>query len=139
MERRGVQPDLMTYNTAMDAMGKAGEHEKALRLFAELEKHGERASQRYGGTRVADHGSAGARHSRFRLVVVHGNAGLQPNLVSYNTAIHACGRAGSAGRALELLEEMKQQGGVQPDTVSQAASLHTAIGSETIHRAGARH
>ena len=40
MERRGVRPDLVTYNTAMDALGKAGEYEKALRLFGEVERKG---------------------------------------------------------------------------------------------------
>lgn len=40
MERRGVSADLVTYNTAIDAVGKAGQHERALGLLREVEKRG---------------------------------------------------------------------------------------------------
>jgi pentatricopeptide repeat protein len=40
MERQGVTPDLVAFNNALDALAKAGQYEKALRLFSDMEKRG---------------------------------------------------------------------------------------------------
>lgn len=40
MEKRGVAPDIMSYNTALDALAKCGEYEKAINFFQDLEKKG---------------------------------------------------------------------------------------------------
>lgn len=58
-------------------------------------------------------------------------SGLRPNLVSYNTAINACVRAGSLAKALDLLAELKRQKGLQPDTVRT-----TSLRIQTVSRLG---
>ena len=40
MLQRGLKPDVVSYNTVMDACGKAGEYEKALELFSAMEVEG---------------------------------------------------------------------------------------------------
>lgn len=42
MLSRGMKPDVVSYNTVMDACGKAGEYLKALELFALMEDMGVR-------------------------------------------------------------------------------------------------
>jgi pentatricopeptide repeat protein len=61
-------------------------------------------------------------------------SGLRPNLVSYNTAINACVRAGSLAKALDLLAELKRQKGLQPDTVRT-----TSLKIQTVSRLGPDH
>ena len=40
MENRGVAPDIVSYNTALDALAKCGEYEKVIQFFQEIENKG---------------------------------------------------------------------------------------------------
>jgi len=79
MEKRGVPPDIVSYNTALDALAKCGEYEQALQFFQEIENKGTCLCLRV----VLRHRDA------FPFT---GVTGFKPNLVSYNTAINACGK-----------------------------------------------
>lgn len=46
----------------------------------------------------------------------------QPNEISYNSAIHACGRGGQWELALSLLKEMRELG-LSPDRISFGAMV----------------
>lgn len=46
----------------------------------------------------------------------------QPNEISYNSAIHACGRGGQWELALSLLKEMRERG-LPPDRITFGAMV----------------
>ena len=56
--------------------------------------------------------------------------------MSYNTAINACGRAGSVERAHELLHEMQPRSGVKPDTVRRGICLCVCLVMVCVWRVG---
>lgn len=120
-----MQPDLVTYNTAMDALSKAYQYDRAMKLFHQIEAKGNHHQHGFMLQSACRHfmpshsccSSFLFPLSSSHIYVIH--TGLTPNLVSYNTAINACGRAGSFERAHELLREMQERSGVKPDTVSQ--------------------
>lgn len=51
---------------------------------------------------------------------------LQPNEISYNSAIHACGRGGQWELALSLLKEMRELG-LSPDRISFGAMVSLGL------------
>lgn len=53
---------------------------------------------------------------------------LQPNEISYNSAIHACGRGGQWELALSLLKEMRELG-LSPDRISFGAMVSMRLWS----------
>jgi len=48
--------------------------------------------------------------------------GLEPNTITYNAAISACGQGGQWERALPLLEGMKERG-LEPDIITYSAAI----------------
>lgn len=51
------------------------------------------------------------------------DAGLKPDLVSFNSALHACAAGGQAERALALLHHHMPRCGVRPDERSYACAI----------------
>lgn len=51
---------------------------------------------------------------------------MQPNEISYNSAIHACGRGGQWELALSLLKEMRELG-LPPDRISFGAMVRYPV------------
>lgn len=80
----GVTPDVVAYNSAIDACSVSGDHETALRLLREM-----KAGRREGGSHSVP----------------------PPDVVSYGGAIAACARAGRANEALELVAELRANEG----------------------------
>jgi pentatricopeptide repeat protein len=78
--RKGLDADTITHNSLINAYARCGRVTEALSAFDAM-----RASARRG-------------------------EGPQPDVVTFSTAIHACGLAGDAHRAMALLREMAAAG-----------------------------
>ena len=50
--------------------------------------------------------------------------GLQPNVITYNALISACGKFAMTAKALHLFEEMQKQG-LQPKVITYTAVITT--------------
>ena len=48
--------------------------------------------------------------------------GLQPNVITYNSLISACGKSGKAERALQFFAKMQQQG-LRPNVITYNAVI----------------
>lgn len=104
MRAAGVTPDLTSYNTVLAACHRAGAWKDALEVLTEM----------IGGT----DGTSGAKLASSRTPSNEvTETPLHPDVVSFNTAIGACGRAGRWQEALLLLDEISVQGLV-PNRVS---------------------
>ncbi len=106
-----VKPNIRSYSTVMDAWSRKSDGrqsaQKAQDLLDKLERlyHEQKES-----------------HPQSQ----HGTLFLQPNVISYNTAIAAWAKSGVPGapdKCLQLLQNMVQRG-VWPDVISYNALLH---------------
>merc|ERR1719222_308978 len=62
------------------------------------------------------------------------HAGLVPGLLTFNSVINACAKAGDVCRAEHWLSEMSERG-VKPDTVSYSTVIHACLRAHDPHRA----
>ena len=110
MREEGLVPGLKSYNTVLAVCQRAGEWEGALEVLADMKRG--KTKQRRDPSR----GEGGAS------VTTVAASGLEvsvpsPDLISFNTAMGACGRARRWEEALRLLEELRGLG-FSPDMVS---------------------
>ncbi|CAM9219017.1 unnamed protein product, partial [Scytosiphon promiscuus] len=104
-EKYGVAPDVRSYNSLMSGHERAGEWREALALAKKMEEKAAAA---------ADPGVGGEGEA----------ASVLPNVVTFNSVIGACKRAGRSEEALAVLGMLRRKG-VQPDVIS----FNSAIGA----------
>lgn len=106
----GVVPNTSSYNAVLAACQKAGAWEDALAVLEEMKRG---TTNRPGGPAIAEEGS----HSSSPPVIWIGDTVPSPDVVSFNTAIGACGRADRWQEAVHLLDELSTHD-LSPDAVS---------------------
>ena len=117
MRARGAQPDVVTYTTAVKALGRAGQTQEALSLFAAMREdpHLELDDLSYhmaldvcarGATAIPECAAAAVELLRGMQ-----QEGLAPGVLGYRSALQACGLAGRWEDAMRLLREMEGEGG----------------------------
>lgn len=115
MREVGLAPNVKSYNTVLAACQRAAAWRGALNLLDEMKRGTPSATVPTPTTRAR----AGAAHG-------HGNGFAQrgrsdfvppPDLISFNTAIGVCGRAGRWEEALSILDEIPAYGR-SPDVVT---------------------
>ena len=110
MRETGLVPGLKSYNTVLAVCQRAGEWEGALEVLAEM-KRGKVKQRR-------DPPQRGDASASVEAVASGSDPPVpSPDLVSFNTAMGACGRARRWEEALRLLEELRGFG-FCPDMVS---------------------
>jgi len=92
MEKQGVRPNVVTYNTVLSRYVKEGKFSQALKLFEEMKSKSMGDEEEEGGEQES----------------------IKPNLLTYSTLIHGFGKKGEMDRALLLFEDMKNDG-ITPD------------------------
>jgi len=109
-----IVPDIRAVNILMNCFAKMGDHASAKRLMEQL----------YVGKVVPYHTRTGIDDGVFGSASGPEDLGLdliqvvpkmEPNIVTYNTWIDACHRAGDLDAGLEALEQMKQKTDILPD------------------------
>ena len=109
MREAGLVPGLKSYNTVLAVCQRAGEWECALEVLAEMKRG--KTKQRRELSRGGAASAAAVAASGLEAPVP------SPDLISFNTAMGACGRARRWEEALRLLEELRGFG-FSPDMVS---------------------
>ncbi len=103
--RHGLKPDIIAYNVTANLHRRSGDWEKVLVLLEEMKEESAAAA-----TVAADPGLSSSR------------AGVAPDVLTYSTAMAACGEAGKWEKVLELLAEMPSMG-VSPNVVAYTAAV----------------
>ncbi|CBN76149.1 conserved unknown protein [Ectocarpus siliculosus] len=126
MERRGVEPDVVTYNSLINVLRWGGQRDRALEIL-----DGMNAKGGAGGVRpdvitynsaIAACASGGESKKASQLIGEMRRKGLKPDRYSYTSAIHACSKAGNPEEALRLLRAMEASN-VVPDVIAMTACM----------------
>jgi pentatricopeptide repeat domain-containing protein 1 len=126
-ERLGVPPDVVSYTSVMDACGKSGQWQEAVRLLERMEEEGEgwegggapRPNLRTYTVGMQACAKAGKWQQCLALMDRLMAGGLKPDTFVCTIALDACARAKQPEAALTLLEKMEEGGmAVKPDVVS---------------------
>lgn len=153
MPSRGLKPNSITYNAAMTACVRAKRGDKALELFEEMATtSGLRlGNENPGGSKIVvrdrtsyncaitacnymirgDDEGEPWRHA-LEILRRMPEEGVEPDVISYNSAIVVLGSAGRVDEAVALLREMIDDGGngiggsVTPDTITWNSAISAA-------------
>ena len=124
-----MEPDLFSYSAAISAIGKAGEWRDALRLFDECKAAMKPNVFVYGAALAA----RGLPWAEARALLAQMRAQrIPPNVIVYNSAIHAAARSGEPARALELLRAMEGDS-LRPTVSSYNAVLDACAKASPAH------
>ncbi|XP_010533803.1 PREDICTED: pentatricopeptide repeat-containing protein At1g11900 [Tarenaya hassleriana] len=103
------KPDLITCNTVLDILGRAGNLNEMLRLFSSMKEDGLVPDIITYNTLFNGFKKAG----RLDLCTIYyeemHRSGIQPDLLTYTAVIDSFGRSGNIEDSLRLFDEMKQR------------------------------
>ena len=120
MQRDGIEPDIITYNSLISSFEKGRQSTRAVQTLEQMRRAGVEPD-------VVSYSSAisaceKSKQSEMALEVFASmkRAGLQPTVITFNALISALEKGGMWSKALDVLEDMKRGGGgVAPDVVSK--------------------
>lgn len=98
-------PNVISYNAAISACGKAGKWEQAINLLLEMKKVGVPPDVISYNTAISACEKAGKWEQAISLLGEMKKARVHPDVISYSAAISACGNAGKWQKAIRILEE----------------------------------
>jgi pentatricopeptide repeat protein len=114
MKREGPLPDVVTYNTAIAACGRAGDSVTALHLFREMSSSTELTpTDRTFGSLLHAFARVGDAESARQVFDSLEEAGVEPNVVLYTSFIDALVKAGDEGSlslAFQVADDMRSRG-----------------------------
>ncbi|KAK7252222.1 hypothetical protein RIF29_36026 [Crotalaria pallida] len=132
-----VEPDLVSYNTALKALCEMGSFDSALSLIREMEKKGVKPDlitfntmldQLYSKGRFKD------GEKMWNLWNQKGAEGVEPDIRSYNARLVGLALEKRTGEAVEFIEEMKKKG-VKPDVFSINAMIKGFVNEGNVDEA----
>ncbi|KAL1915144.1 uncharacterized protein VTP21DRAFT_7625 [Calcarisporiella thermophila] len=119
MKEHAVEPNIVSYNTLMNAITKLGDPEEAIQFFNKLPMPGDVFSYCTlidACATLKDFKRATEFFERMR------REGVQPNAVVFNAIIHICCQQNQLARAMTVLNDMQQQG-VDPNDITYATLI----------------
>jgi len=116
-EAHDIKPDDLTFNTLIDACGKAGKLDKAFEMYNEMLERGLQPCPVTFNALIDASGRLNRLSSAIELMEELRRRNLKPDNYTYNTLISACCRNDDIGKAVQFLEEMPSDG-VRPDAVT---------------------
>jgi pentatricopeptide repeat protein len=144
-----IVPNMVTYNSVIQAYTKGGQLNSALRLLKQLQQRLEKQQQQQQQQQqppqqpqqqspvpdaytycpiIAACAQSDRLEEALALLEAMKAAALQPTNVTYNVLISACGRAGQHSQALALFHELEQCQYAAPDVITYTA-LMDALGA----------
>lgn len=118
MEKRGVAPNVITYNAALRACAEARALPRALALADELRGKGLRPTVVTHGTLMTACERVGDAIEADRVFTAMRADGVRSNEIVYGAAISCHRKAGRPKRALALLKEMIEDARLRPNTAT---------------------
>lgn len=108
MREASVAGNVTTYNTLIDAFGKAAEPERAWQVFQAMQQARIAGNAFTYSTLIDAFGKAGEAERAWQIYRAMRGAGITGNAVTYNTLIGAFGKVGEPGRAWQIFQVMRR-------------------------------
>ncbi|BAT75745.1 hypothetical protein VIGAN_01366000 [Vigna angularis var. angularis] len=124
MESVGVQPNLVVYNTLLEAMGKAGKPGFARGLFEEMIESGVVPNEKTLTAVIKIYGKARWSRDALELWQRMKENDWPMDFILYNTLLNMCADVGLVEEAETLFRDMKQSAHCKPDSWSYTAMLN---------------
>jgi pentatricopeptide repeat protein len=127
-EARGMgRGDVYTFSSAAKCFMNSGDTERALAMAQEAKEAGVMPNEVLYGALLSGYAQRGDFEGATAVwdFLRTSSDAPRPDSVLYTAMIHACGKAGKAEKALQLLDEMKEEGLV-PTEVTYNAALYAA-------------
>ena len=94
MKIAGVQPDVITYTSLIDALDRGGQPRRAYMAYAELQQRGLQPDKQLFTMLLSMCSKAGQWKAALQLFHHMEIQGVQPDLIAYNALIAALARGG---------------------------------------------
>mmetsp|Transcript_52302 Transcript_52302/g.156974 ORF Transcript_52302/g.156974 Transcript_52302/m.156974 type:complete len:1058 (-) Transcript_52302:418-3591(-) len=137
------RPNVVTWNTLIDAYHLTGDLTSALDVLERMRQHGIQPDARTYTSLIATvarrrtaRGGARDPDLAFALLDEMKDEGVRPNGVTYCALIDACGRCGRSDLALKGLRMMLRQKAEEEEEQRAKASVSTAGGGRSSNRRG---
>mmetsp|Transcript_11081 Transcript_11081/g.16755 ORF Transcript_11081/g.16755 Transcript_11081/m.16755 type:complete len:943 (+) Transcript_11081:245-3073(+) len=121
-----IVPDIKAVNILMNVFAKMADHESATLLMEQL--YTGNVQRYYDDTSSLSLSSSTSSFSSSLIQVV---PKLKPNIVTYNTLIDACHRAGDLDAGLDALSHMKANTNLKPDARTYTSLISTVARRDT--------
>ena len=125
MESRGVEPNIVCYNSALSICARHGMWQSAFQILKGILDDGHQPDVISWNTAIAScerHGKMQEALDLLDLMVSRG--GAQPDTITFSSAISACRQDGAWGQALFLLDRCVEAG-LAPNVITLNAVLST--------------
>ncbi|XWS68579.1 hypothetical protein CRYUN_Cryun04dG0102400 [Craigia yunnanensis] len=105
----GCKPDLITYNTILDILGRAGRVDEMVHEFTSMKEAGFVPDFITYNTLLNNLRKVGRLDMCLVFFRKMSDSGVEPDLLTYRAMIETFGRSGNTEEALRLFSEMKQR------------------------------
>ncbi|CAH9132567.1 unnamed protein product [Cuscuta epithymum] len=123
MKDSGLRPNLVTYNTLIDACGKGGaDFKRALEIFDEMLKNGVQPDRITYNSLLAVCSGAGLWETARGLFGEMVYRGIERDIYTYNTLLDAACNVGQVEVALEIMSEMPSKS-IFPNEVTYSTMI----------------
>ncbi|KAG6503507.1 pentatricopeptide repeat-containing protein At1g61870, mitochondrial-like [Zingiber officinale] len=123
MPAKGVEPDIVCYNTVLDGYFKMRDDSGFEKVLKEIGKKKLRQTMNTYNCRIAALCAKGKSSQAEGLLAVMQSDGVYPNTVCFNTLIGGFCKEGNVDSAMKVYESMKRTG-VSPDFSTYVALLN---------------
>lgn len=124
--RSHCQPDVVSYSTIIDTLGRVGRLEDAMALVDEMKRNGIEPNQVTYTCVIAAQTRVGDLDGALRTLSEMESKGVQPNVYTYSSLVNGAARRGAFELAFELLETMRL-GEIQPNVVTYVTLVEYAV------------
>ncbi|CAD6217744.1 unnamed protein product [Miscanthus lutarioriparius] len=108
--RRRIEPDVVTWNTLIDAHCKGGRHDRAMELFEEMRESNCPPGTTTYNIMINLLGEQERWEGVEAMLSEMKEQGLVPNIITYTTLVDVYGRSGRYKEAIDCIEAMKADG-----------------------------
>lgn len=106
----GCKPDVITYSTVIDALGRSGRFSKVSEVLDEMSREGVEPNLVTYTSVISALTRAGDLNGALRVLEDMERHGIMPNVYTFSSLIHGAGRRGEFERAFEILRMMRNRG-----------------------------
>jgi len=110
MREEGIEPDVVTWNTLIDAHCKGGRHDRAMELFEEMRESNCPPGTTTYNIMINLLGEQERWEGVEAMLSEMKEQGLVPNIITYTTLVDVYGRSGRYKEAIDCIEAMKADG-----------------------------